>query len=107
MAQLTLTDIFPNATENATTITLTKADLGLTEATTTADRFVAGVVIKAKPIMTRTQYDSDIEQNVYISDGFNSFETRNDDTNDINYQIHQFNVNLSKTDQATLNPEDY
>jgi hypothetical protein len=104
MAEKLLTDLFPDATETATSITLTKTSLGLTLATTTADRFLVAVITKSEPVMTETNFQEEPEQNTYISEGFNSFITRNGSQ----VIVRQKTLNLARIDEAaTINPEDY
>jgi hypothetical protein len=108
MPQKTITDLIPDATVTAEGITIPFTALGYSQ-NTSADKFVAAVIIAAKALLTRSQYDSEYEQNIYVEDGFDSFETRTDpaDNTDKRFQIKQLTVNLAKLDLATLNPEDY
>jgi len=95
-----------NATQTATTITLNKADLGLTSAVCTADKVLAAVVIKASENLDRTYFDADLSQTVYVERGFDSFQARG--ANQDNYIVRQININLATPDTFTdFNPEDY
>ncbi|NET70565.1 MAG: hypothetical protein F6K62_06155 [Sphaerospermopsis sp. SIO1G2] len=107
MAQLELTDLFPNASQTSLSITIPKSDLGLTLATNDADHFVAAVAIKAKEYMTQEQYDNNFEQRVYCTDGFSQFPVKNDGTNDIQFISRQIVINLVEPDEPTFNPENY
>ncbi|AFZ56917.1 hypothetical protein H6G54_12060 [Anabaena cylindrica FACHB-243] len=105
MAELTVQSALgTGTTQDATTITFLKSDLGLTSATCTADQVIAALVIKAKATMTQTVFDAEIDQNIYVSDGFSSFTTRGETP----YEVRQIVVNLAKEDEgATLNPNNY
>jgi hypothetical protein len=104
MAEKTLTEALgTNAVQDATTITLSKADLGLTGATNTADQVITAIAIKAKPSLTQAKFDSEANQNVYITDGFASYTTKNNE----NYSVKQIVINMAKLDNSTPNPMDY
>jgi hypothetical protein len=77
--QKTLQDTFGlGATEDATTITLLKAELGLTTTTTTADQFVAATILKAEETLTLGNFSANDDQNLYIVEGFPSTTTKNE-----------------------------
>ncbi len=105
MPEKTLQETFGSSTtQNTTTITLNKTDLGLTSATCTADQVVAAIVIKAKSVLTQSVFDAEPNQNIYLSDGFSSFTTRNNTA----YRVDQITINLAKIDSgSTLTPDDY
>ncbi|MEA5619511.1 hypothetical protein VB711_16930 [Cronbergia sp. UHCC 0137] len=105
MAELTLAEgLGENATQTATDIILKKADLGITATTATSDQVLAAIAIKAKATHTETQFNTEADQNIYVSDGFKSFITKNDES----YILDQITINLAKPDTgATLNPNDY
>jgi hypothetical protein len=109
MAEPTLTQIFgTNAVQDASTITIAKADLtGLTASTNnTAESLLTAIVLKAQSYLTLTAFDSNIDQSVYIENGFSSFTTRG--TNNDPYRVDQLTLNLSKPDTgSTLDPDDY
>jgi hypothetical protein len=105
MAEKTLQEALgTNAAQDATTITLNKPDLGLTGTTCTADQVVAAIAIKAKPVLTQAAFDSEVEQRVYLTDGFSSFVTKNE----ASFVVRQVTINLAEPDTgATLNPNNY
>lgn len=104
MPEKTLQDLSASATQTGTTITLNKADLGLTATTCTLDQIIAAIAIRAKTVLTQTFFDSEPLQNVYCSDGFSSFTNRNSTA----YEVRQIIINLAKEDTgATLNPNNY
>ncbi|TAE58830.1 MAG: hypothetical protein EAZ76_10860 [Nostocales cyanobacterium] len=107
MAERTLQEVLGvGASQDANTITLRKADLGLTDPSATADKVIAAVVIKALSNMGQSFYDADIDQTIYVERGFDSFVQRG--TNQDNYLVRQINVNLATPDTFTgFNPEDY
>jgi hypothetical protein len=93
-----------SATQDATTITLNKSDLGLTATTCTADQVIAAIAIKAKAVLTQTAFDAEAEQRVYLTDGFSSFITKNESS----FVVRQITLNLAEPDTgATLNPNNY
>ena len=112
MAELTLANIFTNTIEDATTITLTKADLGITLATTTADQFLAAIFFGCASQMTREQYELEYEQKTYIADlatnKFTQVENKNDNGTDVEHRNDQFNIHFTKvTGQGAYSPTDY
>ncbi|NET74019.1 MAG: hypothetical protein F6K62_24710 [Sphaerospermopsis sp. SIO1G2] len=107
MAVLALTDLLPGTTQTTSVISIPKTALNLTSENVDADKFVAAVAIKVKELMTQAQFDAEYEQNVYASDGFDGFSTKNNGTEDISFLVRQIVINLGKPDEATLNPEDY
>ncbi|WP_353930893.1 hypothetical protein WJM97_21955 [Okeanomitos corallinicola TIOX110] len=107
MAERTLQEVLGSgASQTASTIGLSKSDLGLTDANCTADKVIAAIVIKALATLDRTYFDADLTQTVFVEKGFDQFLPRG--TNNDNYVVRQITVNLAKLDaDATLNPEDY
>ncbi|WP_353933325.1 hypothetical protein WJM97_22805 (plasmid) [Okeanomitos corallinicola TIOX110] len=107
MSERTLQEVLgTNAAQTATTITLNKADLGLTDPACTADKVVAAVVIKSLENLDQSYFDADLTQTVYVERGFDSFQVRG--VNQDNYLIRQINVNLATLDSfTTFNPEEY
>ncbi|MBE9056352.1 hypothetical protein [Sphaerospermopsis sp. LEGE 08334] len=104
MAEKTLTDLGANCTQSSTTITLSKADLGLTAETCTLDQIILAIAVKAKAILTQANFDSEPNQNLYLSDGFNSFTTKNNES----WILRQITINFAKQDtEATIDPNDY
>ncbi len=107
MPEPTLQQIFgSNATQDATTITLNKSDLGITASSATGEAILAGVILKAEAYLTQANFDANTDQSIYISDGFSSFTTRG--TNNTSYRVDQRTINLAKIDSgATLDPNNY
>jgi hypothetical protein len=107
MAELTLSQALgSSATQDATTITLNKADLGLTATTCTADQVVAAVIIKAQATMTEANFQAEADQRTYISNGFPSTVTKT--VNSTLYVIKQLVLNLCKPEvTSSLDPNDY
>lgn len=112
MAEPTLTAIFgAAATQTATTITITKADLtavGLTAtATNTAESLFVALLLKAKEVLTPLASETNADQSVIIAlPDFNAqtLVTRNNQT----YRQSSFTVNLQKLDAGNLiDPDDY
>jgi hypothetical protein len=109
MAEPTLQDVFgSNATQTSTTITITKADLtGLTASSSnTAESIFVAILLKAKANLTQTNFDSNIDQSIYIATGFSSFTNRG--TDQTPYRTDQLTVTLAKIDeQSDFDPDDY
>ncbi|BBD68650.1 hypothetical protein NIES4072_40280 [Nostoc commune NIES-4072] len=109
MAEPTLADIFgSNATQTATTITIAKADLPrlTANANNTAESLLTGILLKAQTSLTQTNFDSNINQSIYVNSGFSSFTTRG--TNNDAYRVDQLIINFAKLDiSSTIDPDDY
>ncbi|QYX30061.1 hypothetical protein [Sphaerospermopsis torques-reginae] len=81
---------------------------GLTApATATAEGHLVSLLIQAKNYLTQTKFDANIDQSIFIADGFTSFQQRGTDND--NYRIDQpFVVNLARIDDGTtINPNNY
>ncbi|MCC5641105.1 hypothetical protein LC593_35850 [Nostoc sp. CHAB 5844] len=109
MAEPTLQEIFgSNASQTSTTITITKADLtGLTASSSNSgESLLVAILLQAKVNLTQTNFDSNIDQSIYIATGFSSFTNRG--TDQTQYRTDQLTVTLAKIDnQATFDPDDY
>lgn len=107
MAEPTLQEVFgAGATQTATTITITKADLtGLNAASDNrAESLLVAILLKAKTYLSQTNFDSNIDQNLTVSDGFSSLTTRNN----VGYRQDQLTVTMAKIDtSSTIDPDDY
>lgn len=110
MAEPTLVQIFGvNATQTATTLTISKADLasaGLTAlANNTGESLLIAVLLRAQQQLTQTNQDANVEQNVVISNGFlPSFVSRNNTT----YRQDTLTVAMDKlAGSSTIDPDDY
>lgn len=107
MAEPLLTDIFGSgATQNASTITIQKADLtGLTpSATNSAESLLAAIVLKAAGYLTTTNQDVNPDQSITISQGIGSIQT---DGNQ-NYRIYPYTIDFRKVDnQVSIDPDDF
>lgn len=73
MAEPTLTQVFgANASQNATTITITKADLASAGYTPTetdsAEKILAAVIDKARQTLTSTAADTNPDQSIIFDD---------------------------------------
>lgn len=104
MAERVLSDLGSNCSQSSTTISLDKTDLGLTGNVCTLDQIIVAIMVKAGAVMTETFFNSEPNQNCYISPGFNSFTTKNDSP----YEVRQLVLNMAKPDTgATIDPNDY
>jgi hypothetical protein len=109
MAEPTLTQVFgAGATQDATTITILKADLpGLTaSANNRAESLLTAILLKAQAGLSKTAFDADLDQSIYIESGFPTFSFRG--VNNDSYRTDQLTINLAKLDTSgTLDPDDY
>jgi hypothetical protein len=108
MAEPTLVQVLgANATQNATTLTISKADLtGLTASTNnTAESLLIALLLKAKAYLTTTNQENNIDQSVTITDGFiPSFVIRDN----AQYRQDTLTVAMDKpAGSATIDPDDY
>ena len=98
------------ATQDATTLTISKADLtsvGLTpSATNTAESLLLAIVLKFKSVLTEAARDTNIDQSVAVVDGFSpSITTRNN----LIYLRNTISVEVDKlmSGADTIDPDDY
>lgn len=104
MAEKTLTDLGANCTQTETTITLNKANLGLTVADASLDQIMVAIAVKAATVLTQNNFETEANQNVYFSNGFSSFTTKNNTA----WVVRQLIINMAKPDtEATINPNTY
>jgi len=110
MAELTLQQIFGNgASQDASTITISKADLatmGLTaNASNKAESLLVAILLLAKQQLTADNMQSNADQSISIEESqFPSLVSRNNNT----YRQSTLNVNLQKLDTSNvINPDDY
>ncbi len=108
MAEPTLVQVFgASATQTATTLTITKADLpGLTaSANNTAESLLVAILLKAKTQLTDANQALNIEQSLTINDGFiPTYVIRNEQR----YQQDTFTVAMDKpAGNTTIDPDDY
>ena len=113
MAEPSITDLFGSgATQDATTITIQKADLassGFTpSASNSAESILAAVLTKGKGYLTQANADANPDQSVTVVDGITSIISRNDGSGTfVPYRQFQMNVNFTTPDTATFSPDDY
>jgi hypothetical protein len=108
MAEPTLVQVFgTNATQTSTTLTISKADLaGLTpSATNTAESLFVAILLKAKSFLSDTNQETNIDQSVSVTDGFNpTFVTRNSAT----YKRDSLTIEMDKIAVGLeIDPDDY
>lgn len=110
MAEPTLSQVFgSNATQDATTLTIPKADLasvGLTaSANNTAESLIVAILLKAADYLKDTNQQTNTDIQVTIADsGFPQIVTRNN----VQYRQVTFNINLQTPDTGfTLDPNNY
>ena len=109
MAKLTLIEMFGSgATQDATSLTIQKSDLPrlTASASNTAESLLIAILLKAETPLTQTNFDTNIDQSIYISDGFPSFTNRG--TNNDQYRLDQKTINFAKLDTGSIiDPDDY
>ncbi|MEH1940096.1 MAG: hypothetical protein V7L01_07755 [Nostoc sp.] len=109
MSEPTLAQVFgSNATQDATTITIYKADLPrLTPQTVnTPESLLTGIIVKAQSGLPKSTFDSNIDQSIYVEPGYPGFAFRG--TDNTSYRVDNLVVNLAKIDTAsTIDPDDY
>ncbi|MBD2569697.1 hypothetical protein [Anabaena lutea] len=107
MAEPTLIQIFgAGASQDATTVTILKSDIGVTASAASGEAILAGMTLKAKDYLTQTNYDANIDQSIVIAEGFPGFANRGEDS--IQYRNDEISITFSKVDSAaTLDPNDY
>lgn len=109
MAEPTLQDIFgAGATQDATTITLVKANFtSLTaSANNRAESILAAIMLKALAALPQSTFDTNLDQSIYVALGFPGFAFRG--ANNDSYRVDQITVNLAKPDTASvIDPDDY
>lgn len=109
MAEPTLQQVFgANATQDANTITISKADLtpvGLTSsATNRAEQLFVAILLKAAAYLNPTTQTNDNDVQVTIESSFPSITFRNNQ----NYRQNTYTVALQKLDtSSTIDPDDY
>ncbi|MGM3305096.1 hypothetical protein ACSQ6I_03775 [Anabaena sp. WFMT] len=103
----TLQQIFgASATQDATTVTILKSEIGVLGASATGEAILTGAVLKAQAYLTQTNYDANIDQSVVVDNGFPGFVNRGEPA--VQYRTDQLTITLSKVDDAvTLDPNDY
>lgn len=111
MAEPTLTAVFgAGATQNATTLTIAKADLaavGLTAgATNTAESLLASIVLLARVQLTEANFTTNPDQSITVLSGFDSIVQRDDGAGNFsNVRQAQLNVNLHQPDTFVIDPD--
>ncbi|MDZ8227526.1 hypothetical protein [Nostoc sp. ChiVER01] len=111
MAEPSLTAVFgSNATQDATTLTISKADLAVTgltpSANNTAESLLIAIMLKFKLVLTDEARDTNIDQSVAVVAGFSpSITTRNDNV----YLRNTISVEIDRilTGAETIDPDNY
>lgn len=104
----TVEDIFgAGTTQTATTISIPKANLpGLTVlAANTGEQLAAGLALRMEQGLTQTNFDSNINQNIYVSRGSNFTTFRGE--NNANYTVRQLVFNFAELDEGDIDPDKY
>ncbi|WP_414587403.1 hypothetical protein [Scytonema sp. PCC 10023] len=109
MAEPQLTDVFgPGATQTATTLTISKADLatvGLSaSATNSAESLVVALLLLAQKYLSDENQALNPDIQITITQSFDSLVTRNNTT----YRQRSYSIEMQRPDaSAAINPNDY
>ncbi|MBW4479687.1 MAG: hypothetical protein KME54_23280 [Tolypothrix brevis GSE-NOS-MK-07-07A] len=109
MAEPSLTAVFGNnATQDETTLTISKADLatvGLTSSVTnTPESLLAAIIALAQVSLTEVAYNANLDQSIIISDTPDLLVTRNN----VLYRQATKTVEFYKPDDSgNFDPDDY
>lgn len=109
MAEPTLAGIFgSSATQSATQLTISKADLasvGLTaSATNTPESLLAAIIVLAQSSLGQLTYDTNLDQSITITNGTDALVTRNSTT----YRQKTKTIDFFKVDSlGNFDPDDY
>lgn len=110
MAEALITDVFGAAfTQNATTLTIAKADLDFTAtATNKADVAVAGIFKKWANNLTQAAFNADFDRSIYITPSFESVVTRTIGSVTNQYLHSTWNIVFAKSLATSgITPNDY
>ncbi|MEH2322049.1 MAG: hypothetical protein V7K32_00300 [Nostoc sp.] len=109
MAKPTLAQIFgANATQDAATLTIHKADLPrlTASASNTAESLLTGILLLVQLQLLKSNFDTNLEQSIYIESGFPAFTFRGN--NNASYRVDSLTISLAKPDtSAIIDPDDY
>lgn len=107
MAEPTLAQIFgANATQDATSLTIHKADLtGLTPSSTnTAESLLAGIVVSGQPSLSAANQALNTDQSITITDSNDNITTRSG----VAYRRKTKIITFDKVDTGSaFDPDDY
>jgi hypothetical protein len=74
--------------------------------TATSEGLLIALILQSKSYLSQTNFDGNIDQSIYLEDGFASFVGRG--TNNTSYRVDSISVNLAKIDtNVTIDPNDY
>ncbi|NJM23605.1 MAG: hypothetical protein HC907_35805 [Richelia sp. SM1_7_0] len=96
------------ATQDASTLIIDKADfaaVGLTADTSnTAEALLIAIILTAQSSLTEANFETNLEQSIYVETGLPSFRTRNT----TQYRTDSLAITLAKLDTAgQIDPDDY
>jgi hypothetical protein len=110
MAEPTLQEIFgAGATQDATTITILKADLPMTAAATNrGEQVLAAIAKKASTVLTPTAFNGNTNQSINIAPGYDSLVYRTVGGTQESLIQTQLTFNFAKVQSTTgITPDDY
>lgn len=108
MSEPTLTEVFgANATQDATTIVISKVDLATTGytpgANDKAEALLFAIFQKAAAVLTPTALDNNLDQSISIESGIASLDSRGGQ----NFRQQSYSFNVQKLDTAAaISPDD-
>jgi hypothetical protein len=109
MAEPTLVQVFgTNASQDGTTLTITKADLAalglIASSTNRAESLLVAMLLQAKTALNDTTRAANPDIQISISDPSESLITENN----IRYRVASYTIELFKSESAiSINPMDY
>lgn len=110
MAEPTLQEIFgAGATQDATTITILKANLPMTAAAVNrGEQIFAAICKKAATVLTTTAFSTNGDQSINIAPGFDSLVYRTINNDQETLLQTQLTINFAKIQiGAGITPDDY
>lgn len=110
MAEATLGQIFPGATQDSTEITIPKSALDMTAlAENRADTIVAAILKRFAVVLTQEARDADLDRSVVVQEGRNSLTQTFSSTGvSTDWMVRTYEASLYKPAQLTpVNADDY
>ena len=109
MAEPLFTDVFGvYATQDANYINIHKSDLpGLTaNSDNSAESLIAGILLRIRDALSKTSFDENLDQSIYVEVGFPNFAFRGPENEQ--HRVDQLTVNFAKLDTVgVIDPDDY
>ncbi len=110
MAEATLAQIFPGATQDSTEIVIPKSALDMTPlAENRADTIVAAILKRFATVLTQESRDADLDRSVVVQEGRSSLvQTFSSTGASTDWMVRSYEASLYKpADIAPVNADDY